>query len=85
MFDYMGATATARRDKLKAFGAKLREGEKVDAPLLDDCPVNIECTVVNSIVTGSHEMFVGKVEQVHADARLVGEDGKIDFKSIDFV
>jgi flavin reductase (DIM6/NTAB) family NADH-FMN oxidoreductase RutF len=85
LFDYMGSHSRRDGDKLKAFGAKLREGEKVDAPLLDDCPVNIECTVVDSIVTGSHEMFVGKVEQVHADARLVGEDGKIDFKSIDFV
>lgn len=85
LFDYMGSHSRRDGDKLSAFGAKLRDGEKVNAPMLIDCPVNIECTVVDSIVTGSHEMFVGKVEQVHADASLVEEDGKIDFKPVSFL
>ena len=56
---------------------KLQEGKVVNAPILSDCPVNIECTVVDSIMTGSHEMFIGKVEYVHADAKLINEDGTI--------
>ena len=55
---------------------------KVNAPLLTDCAVNIECTVVDSILTGSHEMFVGRVEIVHADPLLVQEDGTIDFAKL---
>jgi len=85
LFDYMGTHSRRDGDKLKEFGANVREGEKINAPLLSDCPVNIECTVVKSVLTGSHEMFIGKVEQVHADASLVGQDGKIDFKAIDFM
>ena len=54
----------------------------MDAPVLLDCPVNIECTVVDSIMTGSHEMFIGKVEHVHAPADCLNEDGKIDFSKI---
>ena len=30
-------------------------------------------------MTGSHEMFVGKIEYVHADEGIVSEDGCIDF------
>ncbi len=58
---------------------------KVNAPLLTDCPVNIECTVVDSILTGSHEMFVGRVEHVHADPSLVQEDGTIDFSKLNLL
>lgn len=64
---------------------KLEEGKVVNAPILSDCPVNIECTVVDSIMTGSHEMFIGKVEYVHADAKLINEDGTIDFSLINFI
>lgn len=85
LFDYLGSHSGRDGDKLKATGAKLREGVKVNAPILDDCPVNIECRIVDSIMTGSHEMFVGKVEYVHAEAGLLKENGDIDFKSISFL
>jgi flavin reductase (DIM6/NTAB) family NADH-FMN oxidoreductase RutF len=30
-------------------------------------------------MTGTHEMFIGKVEYVHADEELLREDGSIDW------
>jgi flavin reductase (DIM6/NTAB) family NADH-FMN oxidoreductase RutF len=39
---------------------KLKDGKAVNAPILLDCPVNTECTIVDSIVIGSHEMSLGK-------------------------
>ena len=66
-FDYMGSHSKRDGDKLAAMNVKLPEGKKVNAPILPDCPVTIECTVVDSIVTGSHEMFIGKIEYVHAN------------------
>jgi len=84
-FDYMGSHSGRDGDKLAAKDVIFQPGEKVIAPILLDCPVNIECTVVNSFVTGSHEMFVGKVECVHADSELVNEKGEIDFSQINFI
>lgn len=72
MFDYLGSHSGREEDKFAEMNIAFTDGEKVNAPLLTDCPVNIECTVVDSIKSGSHEMFVGKVEAVHADAELVG-------------
>jgi flavin reductase (DIM6/NTAB) family NADH-FMN oxidoreductase RutF len=66
-------------------GVRLKDGKKVNAPILPDCPVNIECTVVDSVVTGSHEMFVGKVEYVHADTSLLDGEGNIIFSQINFL
>ena len=70
---------------MAASKVKLADGMKVNAPILLDCPVNIECTIVDSIVTGSHEMFIGKIEYVHADQQLVDDKGNIDFSAIDFI
>jgi len=85
MFDYLGSHSGRDGDKLAHLGAALVEGEKVKAPLLADCPVNIECTVVDSIVTGSHEMFVGKVEVVHADKALVQPNGDLNLAKLRFL
>lgn len=82
-FDYLGSVSGRDEDKLKKVA--VADGTKVNAPLLSDCPVNVECTVVDSIVTGSHEMFVGRIEAVHAREDLVDEDGKINFSALDLL
>lgn len=85
IFNYLGKVSKRDSDKLKDMKVKTENGKVVNAPILADCPINIECTVVDSIMTGSHEMFIGKVEYVHADENLVNEDGSIDFSKISFI
>jgi len=84
-FDYLGSHSGRDEDKLARLGLALGEGVKVNAPILLDCPVSIECTVMGSVTTGSHEMFIGKVEHVHADASLVNAEGKINWGAIEFL
>jgi flavin reductase (DIM6/NTAB) family NADH-FMN oxidoreductase RutF len=84
-FNYLGSRSGRDEDKLAKLGARLGEGVRVNAPILLDCPVSIECTVVNTIVTGSHEMFIGKIEYVHADSSLVDDKGEVDWSAIDFL
>ena len=57
-------------------------GKNENAPILLDCPVNIECSVTDSLLTGSHEIFIGKIEYVHADLEIVLEDGTIDWDRV---
>lgn len=84
-FEYLGSHSKRDEDKLAKMNVKMSEGIKVNAPMLDNCPVNIECKVVDSIVTGSHEMFVGKIEYVHGDSKIVDDEGNIDFSSVKFL
>jgi flavin reductase (DIM6/NTAB) family NADH-FMN oxidoreductase RutF len=84
-FNYLGSHSKRDEDKLAKMNIKLTDGKIVNAPILTDCPVNIECSVVESIVTGSHELFIGKIEYVHADQQLVGSDGNIDFSKVNFL
>lgn len=84
-FNYLGSHSGRDEDKLAKLGLRVGNGVKVNAPILLDCPVSIECSVTGSVVTGSHEMFIGLVEYVHADAGLVDPEGKIDWSAIDFL
>jgi len=84
-FDYLGSHSKRDEDKLAIMKVQMAEGIKVNAPILTDCPVNIECKIVDSIVTGSHEMFVGKIAYIHADKQLIDSEGKIDYSQIKFL
>ncbi len=82
IFDYMGSHSGRDGNKITACGVKTVNGIKVDAPIIADCPVNIECTVVNSIRAGTHELFIATVDYVHADSEIVREDGTIDWNLV---
>ena len=85
IFDYCGKTSKRDVNKIEEKKIKIENGKKVNAPIISDCPVNIECTIVDSIMTGSHEMFIGRVEYVHANESMVNESGEIDFSKINFM
>jgi len=84
-YAYLGSHSRRDEDKLEKLGIKIGEGVKINAPILLDCPVNIECKVVDSIKTGSHEMFIGKIEYMHANEDLLDEKGNIDFSKINLL
>ncbi len=84
-FEYLGSHSGRDENKLENLSLDYRQGKKVNAPVLTDFPVNIECKVVDSIKTGSHEMFIAKVEYIHADKELVTEEGKINFNNIELL
>lgn len=82
LYTYLGTTSRADEDKLKACGLRWEPGDEVAAPVLLDCPVNIECRVVDRLRTGSHDMFVGEVVCMHADEELVDEGGCLRHKAL---
>lgn len=84
-FKYLGSHSRRDGDKFKDANVNFEDGVKVNAPILTDCPVNIECTVVDSIKTGSHEMFVGKVEYVHAKPEALNDKGEVDETKLDLI
>lgn len=55
---YLGTVSGRDEDKLASINTT--DADIIDAPILTDCPVNIECSVVDSIQPGSHELFIGK-------------------------
>ena len=63
--DYCGIASGAKVDKAAICGFKLFYGKLDNAPLIEQCPVNLECTVVHTLKLGSHTLFIGQVEETH--------------------
>lgn len=85
LYECAGTKSMRDSDKLKDYGIEIVDGLKVNAGVIPSCPVAIECSVVDSIMTGSHEMFIGKVEYVHAEDTALDEDGKVNLKKLNLL
>lgn len=85
LYECCGFKSGRDSDKLKDYGVELTDGVKVNAGVITACPVAIECTVVDSIMTGSHEMFIGKVEYVHAEEKSLLENGRVDLSKLNLM
>ncbi|MGZ5491731.1 MAG: flavin reductase family protein, partial [Nitrososphaeraceae archaeon] len=58
------------------------KGFIISAPLIKECPINIECKVKEIIHLGTHDMFIGEVVSVNADEEVIYSDGEIDYEKI---
>lgn len=77
--DYCGVRSGKDVDKFKELKLTKEEADQVQAPLIGESPVNIECKVVKTEKLGSHHVFTAQVVAVHADEAYMDEKGKFDF------
>lgn len=59
--DYCGSHSGKAIDKFEHCRFTTSNGTLIDVPLIDACPVNIECKVEDTIDLGSHDLIIGKV------------------------
>jgi flavin reductase (DIM6/NTAB) family NADH-FMN oxidoreductase RutF len=79
--DYCGIVSGVKVDKVKACKFNIIYGQLKNAPLIDQCPINLACSVEHILKLGSHYLIVGKVEETHVtDACLT--EGKPDIHKI---
>ncbi len=65
---YVGENSGRKVDKWAETGLTPFPATQIDASLVSECPVNLECRVVHRVgYRGSHEWFIGKVEAAHVD------------------
>jgi flavin reductase (DIM6/NTAB) family NADH-FMN oxidoreductase RutF len=71
----VGTTHSDEVDKFADSGLTPMQSNKIKAPMIDECFLNIECKVIDQIVTGDHTVFVAKPV-----AAFINEDVMIDGK-----
>jgi flavin reductase (DIM6/NTAB) family NADH-FMN oxidoreductase RutF len=76
--DYCGVKSGRDVDKFKEMKLTPLPASKVGAPLIGECPVNIECRVTEIKELGSHDMFIAEVVAVHADEAYMDKNGRFD-------
>jgi flavin reductase (DIM6/NTAB) family NADH-FMN oxidoreductase RutF len=79
--DYCGITSGSETDKVVDCGFTIFYGDLAGAPMIEECPVNLECRVVHILDLGSHNLVIGKI----METRISGDcmtDEKPDVRKI---
>lgn len=75
--DYCGVRSGRDVDKWKEMGLTRGNASELEfAPIIEECPVNIECKVEEVKELGSHHMFIARVVGVQVDDSYLDETGK---------
>lgn len=83
--DYCGVRSGKDVDKFKEMNLTPEPASKVQAPVIKESPVNIECKVVSVQELGSHHMFLAEVQAVHVDEGFLDEKGKFHLNATGLV
>lgn len=79
--DYCGMVSGAKVDKIEVCRFKVFYGKLNNVPLIEQCPINLECKVVHILNLGSHALIIGQVEETHISDDCL-TDGKLDVNKI---
>ncbi|MBQ2738367.1 MAG: flavin reductase family protein, partial [Clostridia bacterium] len=77
--DYVGIYTGAKVDKFKECRLTKTASKEVSAPTIAECPLALECRVVEVIPMGTHDVFIADIVSVSCDDGILDEAGKIRF------
>ncbi|MBO4880985.1 MAG: flavin reductase family protein [Firmicutes bacterium] len=80
--DYFGLISGSKANKLETVGFTSTRSENVDAPVIDQYPLTLECRMVDSREIGPHLMVIGEIVGVVCDEDVLDDKGKPDVKKI---
>lgn len=81
--DYVGiVSANDDPDKIKKSGFTTKKSEFVDAPIINELPMTLECRLVKFNEDG---IVVGEIVNVSADESILDENGNVDAVKLDAI
>ena len=63
--DYCGVFSGSKMDKNPVCGFRIFFGKLETAPMIEQCPVNLECKVFQVIDLGSHALIIGQIMETY--------------------
>ncbi len=81
--DYFGITPGRTTDKFAASGLTLSPSALVEAPVIDQCPYNLECRVTEEVMVGVYHVILGEIVEVHAEESVLTEGDQVDVGALD--
>ena len=73
--DYVGIVSGKKTDKSSVF--EVFYGDLENAPMIAECPINMECTLYDVYDTPTHDLFIGEIVETYADESVL-KNGKVD-------
>ena len=78
--DFCGIYSGHKVDKSQIF--QIDYGKLKTAPLIQECPINLECQVIHALELGSHILFIGEIVETYVNEDCLTDD-KVDPAKID--
>jgi flavin reductase (DIM6/NTAB) family NADH-FMN oxidoreductase RutF len=73
--DYCGIASGRKTDKFADTGLTAVKSEHVDAPLIEEFPLVLECKVNHTLEVGLHTLFIAEIMNVRVDDNIVSNNG----------
>ena len=81
--DYFGIVSAGKTaDKFVRSGMTAVRSANVNAPIVEEFPLTMECTLLEEVHTDHLEMIVGKIVNVVADESVLDGNGRIDAQKL---
>lgn len=68
--DWCGVRSGKKFNKFLETGLTPIRATKVNAPMIEEAPVNLECKVTQVIPLGTHDLFLAEIVAVHVNEKL---------------
>jgi len=75
--DVAGVWSGREHDKFAELGLTALPATRVGAPLIAECPVNLECVVRHQLRLGSHDLFLAEIVAAHYDEEVLDSRGRL--------
>lgn len=76
--DLCGTFTGAKINKFERAGLHPEEAQVVGCPIIAECPLALECRVIDVIPQGTHDLFLADIVAVDVEESLLDEKGKLD-------
>ncbi|HIS39503.1 MAG TPA: flavin reductase family protein [Candidatus Aphodovivens avistercoris] len=77
--DYFGMATGRKVNKAAASGLTFVASEHVDAPVIDEFPLTMECVVKDVQDWGGEKRFIGEIVNTRVDDSILDDEGRVDF------
>lgn len=77
--DYCGLVSG--KDVNKATIFRTFYGKLITAPMIEECPINMECELVRTVDFPKHDIFIGKIIDTYCDDSIL-ENGVVDYAKV---
>ncbi len=81
--DYCGIYTGAKVNKFQKTGLHPEPAQAVSCPLIAECPLSLECRVIDILPQGTHDLFIADIVAVDVDESLLEENGRLDLARAD--
>ena len=83
--DYCGVVSGRDVNKIEKCSLHAVTGSSIAAPVIEECPITLECRLHSIIELGSHDLFLGTISAIQLDPELLDSKGRLDIDKADLL